>query len=79
MQREISAAADEAAAKYRENTPVNERTTPGVWTAMTDASKLKVKNLRSKAFDKYLAVANKDNGDAFFDEVFLFIHLQFSN
>ena len=70
MQREVSAAADAADATYRENTPVNERTTLGVWTTMTNASKLKVKQLQSKAFDKYLAVASPTNEDAFFDEVF---------
>ena len=70
LQREVSAAVDAVAATYRENTPVNERTTSGVWTAMTNASKLKVKQFRSKAFDKYLAVASPTNEDAFFDEVF---------
>ena len=68
VQKEISAAAD-TTLQYKETTRVEERTAPGIWLAMTKAQQKMVKLIRARNFDKYIAVANTKNGDAFFDEV----------
>jgi hypothetical protein len=72
-QREISAASDAAARAYKDETPADQRTALGVWRAMTLAEEKAKKSFRSKSFEKYVAVANSENTDAFFDEVLLFI------
>ena len=69
LQKEISAVVDAAAFQYKETTPVEDRTAPGIWLAMTKAQQKMVKLIRARNFDKYIAVANPKNGDAFFDEV----------
>ena len=68
-QREISAAADAAVLAYNASTPPELRTALGVYKAMTGAEAAMVKSLQSKSFEKYVPVAHKDNGDAFFNEV----------
>ena len=60
---------DAAALQYKETTIVEERTTPGIWLAMTKAQQKMVKLIQMRNFDKYIAVANPKNGDEFFDEV----------
>ena len=58
-------------AEYREATPVAERNALEVWEVMLKT----VTAIRAKNFEKYLSVANKNNGDAFFDEVSLLVPL----
>ena len=69
LQKEISAATDDDALQYKETTLVEDRIAPGIWLAMTKAQQKMVKLIRAKNFDKYIAMANPKNGDAFFDEV----------
>lgn len=69
LQREISQASDAAARAYKDNTPPQERTAIGVFKAMSSAEEKARKSYRSKSFEKYIAVANPKNGEAFFDEV----------
>ena len=64
-----------AVAEYREATPAAERNALEVWEVMLKAEQKTVKAIRAKNFEKYLSVANKNNGDAFFDEVSLLIPL----
>ena len=68
-QRELSAAADAAARAYKDETPFEHRITVGIWKAMTTAEDKARKSIRSKSFEKYVAVANLKNGNEFFDEV----------
>ena len=49
----------------------------GTWEVMLKAEQKTIKAIRAKNFEKYLSVANKNNGDAFFDEVSLLILLFF--
>ena len=69
FQKEISIAADAVVAAYLQSTPATERTTLEVWEVMKKAQDRMVKSIRAKNFEKYVSVANKHNGDAFFDEV----------
>ena len=62
-------AADEAAREYTMRTPLQERTAPGIWEAMKNASDKFVKAVHAKDFDKYLAVANPKNENDFLKEV----------
>ena len=62
-------------AEYLEATPTAERNALEVWEVMLKAKQKMVKAIRVKNFEKYLFVANKNNGDAFFDEVRLLIPL----
>ena len=62
-------------AEYREATPAAERNALEVWEVMLKAEQKTVKAIRAKNFEKYLSVANKNNGDAFFDEVSLLVPL----
>ena len=64
-------------AEYREATPVAERNALEVWEVMLKAEQKTVKAIRAKNFEKYLSVANKNNGDAFFDEVSQLVPLSF--
>ena len=63
--------------EYREATPAAERNALEVWKVMLKAKQKTVKAIRAKNFEKYLPVANKNNGDAFFDDVSLLIPLFF--
>lgn len=69
FQRRCAKVADEAQAQYYDETPENERTCHGVWTAMADATAAEIKRIRQKDFDKMLAVANIELGKAFEQEV----------
>jgi hypothetical protein len=71
QQREISVAADVAALAYKDATPMNQRTAVGIWKAMTLAEEKARKSIRTKSFEKYVAVANSHHETAFFDEVIL--------
>ena len=64
-------------AEYREATPAAERNALEVWEVMLKAQQKTVKAIRAKNFEKYLSVANKNNGDAFFDEVSQLVPLSF--
>ena len=68
-QRELSAAVDAAAKAYKDETPPEQRTTVGIWRAMTNAQDEARKSIRSKSFEKYIAIANKKHGEEYFDEV----------
>lgn len=45
---------------------------------MTNAEDRARKSIRSKSFEKYIAVANNKNGEEFFDQVRFSIHLMFT-
>ena len=64
-------------AEYWEATPAIERNALEVWEVMLKAEQKTVKAIRAKNFEKYLSVANKNNGDAFFDEVSQLVPLSF--
>ena len=57
--------------EYCEATPTAERNALEVWEVMLNAEHKMVKAIRTKNFEKYVFVATKNNGDAFFDEVCL--------
>ena len=58
-------------AEYREATLAVERNALEVWEVILKAEQKTVKAIRAKNFEKYISVANKNNGDTFFDEVYL--------
>ena len=62
-------------AEYQEATLAVERNALEVWEVMLKAEQKTVKAIRAKNFEKYISVANKNNGDAFFDEVCLLFPL----
>ncbi len=62
-------AADKATREYTMRTPLHEKTTPGIWEAMKIASDKFVKAVHAKDFDKYLMVANPNNGNDFLKKV----------
>ena len=64
-------------AEYREATPVAEKNALEVWEVMLKAEQKTVKAIRAKNFEKYLSVANENDGDAFLDEVSLLVPLSF--
>ena len=64
-------------AEYWEATPAAEKNALEVWEVMLKAEQKTVKAIRAKNFEKYLSVANKNNGDAFFDEVSFLVPLSF--
>ena len=64
-----------AVAEYQEATPVAERNALEVWEVMLKAEQKTMKAICVKNFEKYISVANKNNGDAFFDEVCLLFPL----
>ena len=64
-------------AEYWEATPTAERNALEVWEVILKAEQKMVKAIRAKNFEKYLSVGNKNNGDAFFDEVSLLVPLSF--
>jgi len=61
--------ADEAAREYTKQTPLQERSTLGIWKAMKNVSDKFVKAIHTKDFDKYLTVVNSKNGNDFLKEV----------
>ena len=54
---------------YREATPEALRSAPEICDTMNKAQDKLIKNIRSRNFEKYISVAHKDNGEAFFHEV----------
>ena len=68
MQQEIAEASDEAARKYYEETPEEERTSSGVTFVMRAAAKAKQQSFKGQ-FSKFTAVANPKLGDEFLHEV----------
>ena len=62
-------------AEYWEATPAAKRNALEVWEVMLKGEQKTVKAIRVKNFEKYPSVANKNNGDAFFNEVSLLIPL----
>ena len=64
-------------AKYREAAPAAERNALEVWEVMLKAKQKTIKAIHANNFEKYLSVANKNNGDAFFDDVSLLVPLSF--
>jgi len=68
LQQEISNAADDAARRYMEITPVEEKSHQGVANAMRVGVKEKIAKLVVK-MGKLLAVANPVHGPAFLEKV----------
>ena len=71
----MSAASDATCSTYYETVPENERTGPGVWSAMDKAIAKCVKHWRSQMFDKMVVIANPANGELFEQEVFISVLL----
>ena len=64
-----------AVAEYREATLAAEKNALVVWEVMLKAEHKMVKAICAKNFKKYVSVANKNNRDAFYDEVCLLFFL----
>ena len=62
-------------AEYWEATPAIEKNALEVWEVMLKAEQKTMKAIFAKNFEKYISVANKNNGDGFFDEVCLLFPL----
>ena len=62
-------------AEYREATSAAEKNALEVWEVMLKAEQKTVKAIRAKNFEKYISMANKNNGDGFFDDVCLLFSL----
>jgi hypothetical protein len=54
---------------YREATPESLRSAPEICDTMNKAQDKLIKSIRSRNFEKFISVAHKDNGEAFFYEV----------
>jgi hypothetical protein len=67
LQQEIAEASDDAARKYYDETPKEDRSDEGVTAAMRSAAKSKQQSFKGQ-FSKYLAIANPKFGDKFLDE-----------
>jgi hypothetical protein len=68
MQQDITNASDEAARKYFDETPEEERFDYGITAVMRAVAKSKTTSLR-RQFGKHLVIANPKLGDKFLDEV----------
>jgi hypothetical protein len=68
LQQEIAEASDDAARKYYDETPADERSTSEVTAPMRAAVKTKHQSFKGQ-FSKYTAVANPKFGDEFLLEV----------
>jgi hypothetical protein len=68
LQQEIGEASDDAARKYYDETPMEDRTDTGVTAAMRAAAKTKHHSFKGQFF-KYLSIANPKFGDKFLEEV----------
>lgn len=64
---------DALARAYKDNTPPEKKTAIGIWKAMSFVEEKAWKSHQSKNFEKYIAIANSKNDDAFFDEVHDFL------
>ena len=58
-------------AEYPEATLAPQRNALEVWEVMLKAKQKTVMAIHVKNFEKYISMANKNNGDGFFDEVCL--------
>jgi hypothetical protein len=68
FQQEIGEASDDAARKYYNETPKEDRNDAGVTAAMRAAAKNKHHSFKGQFF-KYLSIANPKFGDKFLEEV----------
>jgi hypothetical protein len=68
LQQEIGEASDDAARKYYDETPLEDRTDTGVTAAMRAAAKTRHHTFKGQFF-KYLSIANPKFGDKFLEEV----------
>jgi hypothetical protein len=68
LQQEIVEASDDAARKYNDETPKEERSNIKVAAVMRAATKTKLHSFKGQ-FSKYTAVANPKFGDEFLEEV----------
>jgi hypothetical protein len=68
LQQEIAEASNDAARKYYDETPKDERSDTEVTAVMRAAAKTKQHSFRGQ-FSKYTAVANPKFGDEFLEEV----------
>jgi hypothetical protein len=68
LQQEIGEASDDAARKYYDETPLEDRTDTGVTAAMRAAAKSRHHTFKGQFF-KYLSIANPKFGDKFLEEV----------
>lgn len=68
FQQDISAASDEAARKYIEETDKEDRSDAEITRVMREAARAKAGQFRG-TFSKYTAVANPKLGDQFLEEV----------
>ena len=77
FQQEIGEASNDAARKYYDETPKEDRSDAGVTAAMRASAKLKHQSFKAQFF-RYLSIANPKFGDKFLEEVGfpLMTHLQ---
>ena len=68
LQQEIAEESDEAARKYVEETPKEERNDSGVSVVMRVVAKDKVQSFKGQ-FSKLLAITNPKLGDEFLEEI----------
>jgi hypothetical protein len=68
LQQEIGEASDDAARKYYDETPKEDKNDAGVTAAMKAAAKNKHHSFKGQFF-KYLSIANPKFGDKFLEEV----------
>ena len=70
---------EEASRKYNEKTPLQSRTTKGIWDVTQNATRKVVSSIRGKEFERLFAVANPANGCDFLDEVshYVFFYVVF--
>jgi hypothetical protein len=68
LQQEIAEALDDAARKYYDETPKDERNDSEVTAVMKAVAKTKLQSFKGQ-FSKYTAIANPKFGDEFFKEV----------
>jgi hypothetical protein len=76
LQQEIGEASDDAARKYYDETPLEDRTDSGVTAAMRAAAKTRHHTFKGQFF-KYLSIANPKFGDKFLEEVGLSFMIPF--
>lgn len=72
MQRKVVVAIDEACRIYNETTPSVERSKQGLREVISKTCTKIIKNIRTKEFEKLLAIADLENEMEFLEEVSLF-------
>jgi hypothetical protein len=68
LQQEIGEASDDAARKYYDETPMEDKSDTGVTAAMRAKAKTRHHSFKGQFF-KYLSIANPNVGDKFLEEV----------